>query len=308
MPRPVPPLALLLATTTLAATLAAAASAAAALPRPISQPLPFPYTGFDRFPAFYFGSRPEGLQGEGQLAVMARHSLVGWGWEQGLGPHCESCNGYKPTAPLDALHYCSSEQRLSESATRFRAYLQWGPPSRNVTTPPTDPAATKPIFVYRNFIIALHFYSIQRASYSRPELFLRDSKGNVCLHSRNGSPFWNFSSPDARRFFLEEMVTQAAMESGSNLVFFDGWDGSYMLSNDSSTYHGATAGSSCGSAVTFSVDYLKAEAEIMLQFLPQVAAVLNAKGKAPIFSSECSATVGYRCDCCRDRDRCCEQW
>ena len=94
----------------------------------------------------------------------------------------------------------------------------------------------------------------------------------------------------------------------SNLVFFDGWDGSYMLSNDSSTYHGATAGSSCGSAVTFSVDYLKAEAEIMLQFLPQVAAVLNAKGKAPIFSSECSATVGYRCDCCRDRDRCCEQW
>ena len=68
------------------------------------------------------------------------------------------------------------------------------------------------------------------------------------------------------------------------------------------------AAASCGSAVTFSVDYLKAEAEIMLQFLPQVAAVLNAKGKAPIFSSECSATVGYRCDCCRDRDRCCEQW
>ena len=84
-----------------------------------------------------------------------------------------------------------------------------------MTTPPTDPA-TKPIFVYRNFIIALHFYSIQRASYSRPELFLRDSKGNVCLHSRNGSPFWNFSNPDARRFFLEEMVTQAAMESGVN--------------------------------------------------------------------------------------------
>ena len=83
----------------------------------------------------------------------------------------------------------------------------------------------------------------------------------------------------------------------SNLVFFDGWDGSYMLSNDSSTYHGATAGSSCGSAVTFSVEYLKAEAQIMLQFLPQVAAVLNAQGKAPIFSSECSAALGSSCDC-----------
>ena len=193
MPRR-PPLTLPLATTTLqlAATLAAAASATAALPRPISQPLPFPYTGFDRFPAFYFGSRPEGLQDEGQLEVMARHSLVGWGWEQGLGPHCESCNGYKPTAPLDALHYCSSEQRLSESATRFRSYLEWGPPSRDsnlTTTPPTD-AATKPIFVYRNFVYSLHFYSLQRASYSRPELFPRNDKGEVCLGKGNGSPFW----------------------------------------------------------------------------------------------------------------------
>eukprot|EP01052_Picozoa_sp_SAG31_P009313 SAG31_NODE_487_length_14980_cov_9.526376_6_plen_147_part_00 len=37
------------------------------------------------------------------------------GWEQGLGPGCETCNGWKAAAPLDRLHYCSSEQRLSES-------------------------------------------------------------------------------------------------------------------------------------------------------------------------------------------------
>ena len=123
------------------------AGATPSLPRPIARPLPFPYTGYDRFPAFYFGSRPEGLQAEPQLATMARHSLVGWGWEQGLGLRCVGCNSWHPhvnfTAGATALHYCGSEQRLSESATRFRAYLTWGPPSRDArlaTTPPTDPA------------------------------------------------------------------------------------------------------------------------------------------------------------------------
>eukprot|EP01043_Picozoa_sp_COSAG02_P051942 COSAG02_NODE_5531_length_4252_cov_2.279316_2_plen_243_part_00 len=182
------------------------------LPVPVTQPLPFPYTGYEWFPAFYFGSRPEGLQTEPQLELMANYSMVGcasadlflfcrnyhaaeWdaagmgcagGWEQGLGAGCETCNGWKATGPLDELHYCSSEQRLSESATRFRSYLQWGPPSHDPLVDPT----TKPIFVYRNFVLSLHFYSIQRASYSQPELFLRNSAGDVCLHSRNGSPFW----------------------------------------------------------------------------------------------------------------------
>ncbi len=73
--------------------------------------------------------------------------------------------------------------------------------------------------------------------------------------------FRNFTHPDARSFFLNELVSQAAMESGSNLVFFDGWDGPYCgLSNDTSTWHGSTAGSSCGTSVTFSLDYLRNEA------------------------------------------------
>ena len=47
------------------------------LPIPVTKPLPFAYTGYQRFPAFYFGSRPEGLQTEAQLEVMAKHSMVG---------------------------------------------------------------------------------------------------------------------------------------------------------------------------------------------------------------------------------------
>jgi hypothetical protein len=98
---------------------------------PATRPLGFQYTGFDRFPAFYFGSRPEGLQTEPQLAAMARFSLVGWGWEQGLGPRCVGCNSWHPfvnfSSSLAGLHFCSSEQRLSESATRFRATPDVGP-------------------------------------------------------------------------------------------------------------------------------------------------------------------------------------
>ena len=47
------------------------------LPIPVTQQLPFPYSGYERFPAFYFGSRPEGLQTEPQLELMANYSMVG---------------------------------------------------------------------------------------------------------------------------------------------------------------------------------------------------------------------------------------
>ena len=254
------------------------------LQSPISGPLPWAYTGYNTFPAFYFGSRPEGLQSENTLALIANFSLAGWGWEQGLGGRCESCNGWHPTGPLGNLSYCNSEQRLSETATRFRAYLTWGPPSFSQHEKQHDPA-TKPLFVYRNTVLALHFMSIQRAAYSRPDLFLHGPDGQVCRHSRNGSPFWNFSNPAARTFFVEQVVAGAAREAGSNLIFFDGWDGPYCgLTNDPTTYHGSTAGSSCGSSVVFTLSQLRDEVAVVLGMLVEAAQVLNAAGKAPIFS------------------------
>ena len=52
--------------------------------------LPFAYDGWKSFPSLYFGSNPSGLQNETQLALLARFSLVGWGWEQGTGPLCHN--------------------------------------------------------------------------------------------------------------------------------------------------------------------------------------------------------------------------
>ena len=57
------------------------------------------------------------------LTALCRLSAPAGGWEQGLYAGCETCNGWRADGPLDRLHYCSSEQRLSESATRFRSYL-----------------------------------------------------------------------------------------------------------------------------------------------------------------------------------------
>ena len=46
----------------------------------------FGYSGFDRFPAFYFGAAEgTGLQSAAELQLIARHALAGWGWQQGHG-------------------------------------------------------------------------------------------------------------------------------------------------------------------------------------------------------------------------------
>ena len=52
---------------------------------PLSAAVPaFPYSGFQRFPAFYFGGDERGDQAGTELAFVARHALAGWGWQQGF--------------------------------------------------------------------------------------------------------------------------------------------------------------------------------------------------------------------------------
>jgi hypothetical protein len=57
----------------------------AAVALPAGSPLPpWNYSGFSRFPSFYFGAST-GSQSPSQLALVARFSLAGWGWQQGFG-------------------------------------------------------------------------------------------------------------------------------------------------------------------------------------------------------------------------------
>jgi hypothetical protein len=71
------------------------------------------------------------------------------------GRHCQPC--------MPRLQRAMRSCRLVESATRFRSYLEWGAGAS--ATAGVD-ARTKPVFVYRNFAMALHFYDLQRAAYS----------------------------------------------------------------------------------------------------------------------------------------------
>jgi hypothetical protein len=60
-----------------------AAPAPATLPP--SAPAPaWPYSGFARFPSFYFGADESGPQPPKQVALVARFALAGWGWQQGF--------------------------------------------------------------------------------------------------------------------------------------------------------------------------------------------------------------------------------
>ena len=63
--------------------------ATAAAPRAVE--IPWEYKGFQSFPACWFGANPTGSPAPGTdaepnttMAIMARHQLVGWGWQQGM--------------------------------------------------------------------------------------------------------------------------------------------------------------------------------------------------------------------------------
>jgi hypothetical protein len=66
-------------------------SAASPPPDPSSPPVlpaytgpkpPWPYKGYDRFPAVWFGQNRSGLDNATQMDLEAKHQIVGWGWQQ----------------------------------------------------------------------------------------------------------------------------------------------------------------------------------------------------------------------------------
>ena len=84
------------------------------LPIPVTKPLPFAYTGYQRFPVFYFGSRSEGLQTEAQLEVMAKQRF----WEPGRWP------ASRPRAARFRERACSRIWRLFAGAESSPPWIQ----------------------------------------------------------------------------------------------------------------------------------------------------------------------------------------
>ena len=101
------------------------------------------------------------------------------------------------------------------------------------------------------------------------------------MQLRNGSPFWNFSNPEARAYYLNEMVASAAREAGSNLLFFDSNDAFFCgLVNTTADYAGPTAGTDCPELRFTAADLAAAYADV-LSVMRSTAQILNAVGKVP---------------------------
>ena len=141
---------------------AAAAAAEAAAADPSSPPLPpysgpkppWPYKGFRRFPAVWFGQNRSGLDNATQMDLEAKHQIVGWGWQQNFDTVAKytsnettgtglPCN--KTTCGANGTIY-QQETSLAQMASRFAAYMEFSPP---------NPAhQVQGTFVYRHMEVA----------------------------------------------------------------------------------------------------------------------------------------------------------
>jgi hypothetical protein len=196
---------------------------------PSKRAIPWPYKGYDSFPSNWFGANPTGgLGGPGEnnatLAIMAKHQLVGWGWQQGM---------YDIPCSVSTGQQCATD-----AAATFANYTQRkGLPS-------------VPSFPYRNMNAALlnfedintclncsvnwttYPHNTQACGLSDPataklrrEWFLHDKAGRVC-GARSGTPAlqmtWRKSAPGALAYWRDVVAGWMAAHLGpSQAIFLD---------------------------------------------------------------------------------------
>ena len=181
------------------------------------------------FPTNWFGANPTGpLGGPGEdnatLAIMARHHLVGWGWQQGM---------------YDIPCSCSVAQQCGlDAAATFKNYTD----RHNLHSTPT--------FTYRNMNAALlNFEDVNHAlncsvnwtTYPalkqscgltdpvlqalRHDWFLHDRQGHIC-GSRTGTPSlqltWRKSAPGALEYWRDNITGWMVQHmTGESAIFLD---------------------------------------------------------------------------------------
>jgi hypothetical protein len=248
-----------------AAAVAAALAVLPAVAHARVLPPPWPYDGFAHFPTLWFGANASGLDNETTLALVARHALAGYGWQQGT-----NATGFR---------HC--EAQGAAAATRLADYLAAHPPPPGGPPPP-------PVFVYRHFQMAWTFFDVTRAvaldpAYDGMMLHDRDGAGATCAQPVGNttpptSPLFAWLNASAGDFWVDNVVAELASEAAAGLgvaaAFFDETDWSYC------GYNFARDG------CTLSDGYLEAEYAAKYAVLRRTAAALNAAGVWPLFSSK----------------------
>eukprot|EP00039_Didymoeca_costata_P024087 m.9236 g.9236 ORF g.9236 m.9236 type:complete len:398 (-) comp4029_c0_seq1:44-1237(-) len=170
--------------------------------------IPWDYTGFSRFPSFYFGADQSGPQSHTELEFVARFALSGWGWQQSYnanrGHHGES-------AGMNAA----------------RCLRSVSPTCNDTHDNCTSPDA---LFVYRQSENLFTYYDLMEAVANNSDFYsasvLHDPVTNkVCggggLLAFNNQTFTNYWS----NVVGGEIVAEKKL--GVNAVFFDGFDKLY---------------------------------------------------------------------------------
>lgn len=230
--------------------------------RKVAAPTPVPWPvqdGFERLPVMWFGANTSGLDSQDTLALIARHRIGGYGWQQGTGT----------LQPQDNLG--RGEVHLAMAATHLADYLD-SQALANATL----------VFVYRQIQVALNLFATGLADASNPAneaVWLHDpASGARCLAGQpwgTSDPFWNFSAPGAADLWLSSTVAEVASEAPTiGAVFFDEVDQAYC------GYWNA-ARSGCPAQDPGTQMQLQASNNAMLA---RLVAQLNAAGVIPILS------------------------
>jgi hypothetical protein len=155
-------------------------------------PMPFEYKGFEHFPASFFGADIWGIENDTEMAMVAKHQISGWGWQQGCmqqccsgACNCESSNPQGcPTKPPEgytpANGHANEEGALYNQSRAFKHYLDTHPAS-----------TTQGIFVYRQLSTPCWWWKKIYEAYTDPSkrgfFFTSKSTGEYCWSS---GPIW----------------------------------------------------------------------------------------------------------------------
>lgn len=173
---------------------------------------------------FWFGANRTGLDSVATLALMAKHSVVGYGWQTGGAVE----NGVASVGRGDSW----GSTAVTHAADYMRSHGH-----NNVT-----------LFQYREIQIAIRLYAQNAIAADNPanDPFWLHNDSGICLATAawgTSDPFWNFSNPDATAYWLNnvigELTTDDSLTNNAPFaaVFFDEVDREYCGYSGSHTRH-----------------------------------------------------------------------
>jgi len=197
--------------------------------------------------AFYFGANEKGPQPAAELAFVARHALVGWGWQQGYDDRSRG------------------GEALGQAAAA--ALRSIAPVGSGNTTPDA-------VFVYRQSEGLFPLYSLMADLNSSllAAALARDPVNRSQLCGKGG--LLGYSDDEFVQYWVDTVGGEIAGEEFVDCVFYDGFD---------KLYAGNTLASQ--GCPGFTPSATATELRHKLAAMARQADVLNARGRLPILST-----------------------